>query len=122
MATGETGPIWTTAGGQMLEIKWMDSVHLTHSWKLTVRNGMESNALYAELVSRGFAPASKTNLIFRETPVQLCWVRAIIESGRDGLLRVFYADPETFARWICTTPTDANKKVIAAALAYRLTR
>lgn len=121
MATGETGPIWTTGNGGQLEIAWMDSAHLNQSWRMTVRRGKESPALYAELVARGFAPATQAPT-FRETPIQLCWVRAIIESGRRGLLRVFYNDPETFPDWICATPSEANKKVIASALKYRLTR
>ena len=116
--------IWKTNDGKAMEIIWMDSVHLYHSWMMTARNGRHNFKLRDELEARGLDPKDVPKL--RETLVQLCWVRAIIDSAGPSRnhfkLKLFYENPE---RWITDTAASTvpiNMKIAARATWHRLTR
>lgn len=103
----------------------MDSVHLYHSWAMTARNGRPNYALQDELTARGLASEQVPAL--RETPEQLCWVRAIIESEHTPTLkrlalRDFYANPAGWIERISDTYDYRAESIIALAVKYRLTR
>ena len=91
---------------------------------MTERNGRPNPSLLQELRSRGFHGDSDPP--YRETPIQMCWVRAIIDSqgpSRDHFkLELFYRDPD---RWIANALNGAapvNMEIVALATKYRLTR
>ncbi len=102
----------------------MDSVHLYYSWMMTARNGQHNSRLRDELEARGFVPKDVPKL--RETPEQLCWVRAIIDSvgpSRDHFkLSLFYRNPERWIADVMNSTDPTNLKIVAFALKYRLTR
>lgn len=108
---------WRTKQGEMLEIKWMDSVHLAHSLNLvlnTLINGtallarspaekykwaVDRSELYAELNSRKLATFRLDEGKFeppatRETPLQMCMLRAILETDNGHALNVWNNDRE----------------------------
>jgi hypothetical protein len=121
----KTRATWMTNNGQQLEIIWMDSMHLYHSWMMTARNGRHNYALRDELEARGLDPDKVPGL--RETPEQLCWVRAILDCDRSYTmkklaLRDFYANPTGWHSKQLSNYGLAAEPIIALAVKYRLTR
>lgn len=98
-----TEAIWKTRDGQSIPVKWMISAHLVHSFNLVVRRnqldarGIQSamkrdktgvlTAMVDELRARqlyNWRPDIQINtseLPARETPKQMCMLRALIDCG-----------------------------------------
>lgn len=116
---------WTTNSGQVLEIKWMDSVHLCHSWRLTVRNGRENPYLRQELFTRCLYDhqLGETLLDRRETKEELCWLRALIDSDAPyDQIPEFHRDRARFIKRVLSESVPFSRRTIALATKYRLTR
>lgn len=120
MSVKDTGAVWTTNDGRRLEIIWMDSLHLYHSFRMVLRAGKRNPALEAELKVRGLMVDGGTPR--RETPAQMIWVRALIDSGHTKELTRFYQDPEQFIASIMQARTPVEEKIVALAMQYRMTR
>jgi len=88
---------WQTKDGQLLNVAFMDSVHLLHSANMVIRNYANqpvyranfavSSSVYKEAIKRGYKPIDKqpgsafriTNFVYRESRKQLCMLQALLE-------------------------------------------
>ena len=120
---------WTTRSGEKLEIKWMDSVHLWHTHRMLLRDRTINYSVLNELEDR-WKPVDVSKVMtqptVRETPLQLCWVRAIIDTARvpsvkEAMLRSFYNTPNDWIAYVLDNPAT-HEVIIAQAMRYRLTR
>lgn len=134
--------IWTTQDGRKIPVSWMQSQHLCHAFKLAIRNNGLSRAgvmrhmlsadkpdvldyLTEELQVRGLLMWTDNSQIsistIRETPAQLCMLRAIIDSGGVHALLVgaFMKDRQTMLEWILDKPAE-HEDIIARFTEYRL--
>jgi hypothetical protein len=114
---------WRTRTGEEIEIAWMDSIHLYHSFRMSTNSPINSS-IYAknlkkELDDRGFFDCGGVVIrpARRETPLQMCWMRAVLDTKLDGWasdVRVIREHPDV---WSCGHPT-----IVALATKYRLMR
>lgn len=95
-----TEPVWTTQDGRKIPVKWMDSAHLVNSFNMLCRkNSLSRNqvnlmmqqagnevfkAMVNELRGRmlyNWRPDGQldTSKVPRETPAQLCMLRALLD-------------------------------------------
>ena len=110
--------VWTTMQGDKIPIKWMDSIHLIHSFNMVCRKNSITAlnwqkwgddkvmvAFVAELDSRGLLKWAShsstfsqldTVQVIRETPVELCMLRALIDTGSPSLVKSFRRDRQRF--------------------------
>ncbi len=107
--------IWKTRGGKVLEIAWMDSIHLIHAFNMQLRQivGMgltapqalelaaAKSSIYPEVVARGLLriePSEKQCSLprnkKRETLVEMCMLRAILDTNDARALTLWNSDRE----------------------------
>lgn len=120
MSIKDTGAIWRAADGTPHEIIWMTSTHIYHALRMVIRAGKRNLALKAELEVRGFLVDRDPPR--RETPAQMIWVRALIDSGQAKALSGFYRAPDQIIASIMQARTPVEQEVVALAMKYRLTR
>jgi len=125
---------WTTQDGRVLEIKWMDSIHLVHSVNMLMRkNSLNHLDLVKSLImaDKSFGPmlqelkdrklyaydklatpAQFTVPTHRESPIEMCMLRALIDTGIDD--RIVRADP-TFGWKVFRNNPEAHRNLVAGA-------
>lgn len=120
MNVKDIGAIWTAADGTRHEIIWMTSTHVYHALRMVMRAGKHNPALKAELEARGYSAEFESPR--RETPAQMIWARALLDSGYAKNLAIFHRDPEGVIASLMQASTPAEQEVVVLAMKYRLTR
>lgn len=138
--------MWRTQAGETIEVKWMASIHLVHSFNMVMRNNKFSandarhrlardnllTAMYREIDRRGlmhWAPSSNSSFdqlltdgIKRETPAQLAMLRAMLDTEPTASMSAkFQEDPQAYLEYILANPGDYQKEIVLFTQ-YRLER
>ena len=99
------GAIWTTNDGQKLDVRWMDSVHLAHSFNLVLRRvGLtrgKTSTVYPEIMHRRMLPDNYDSAPVaipteRETPDEMCMLNAVLNIHPSSFLS-WKQDKKAFA-------------------------
>jgi hypothetical protein len=134
--------IWKTLDGRELEVTWMSSKHLinalnnlyrklTHNCEEEKLGAIRRTALYEETISRQLVVFDFQKEEFlrpkqdRETLIEMCMLRAIIDTGNKDYLKDWNVDKkkafveiEMFAK----VGSPYAKQVLAKFAEYRLKR
>ena len=130
---------WTTQDGRTVEIKWMQSSHLVHSFNMILRkNGLnrdhvkkyEHHAVLGPMISElkrrrlyTWQPDDQLKPIkMRETPAQLCMLRALLDvlpAPDVKPIEAFYKDPQGAIEQMLANPHQ-NARLLARFTSYRL--
>ena len=138
----ENKATWTTQDGRTIEIAWMASAHLVATLNMLMRNNrlMRSTlkmaphtvrALYAEVQRRGLDHIVPHIALYdqfgvcklRETPTQLCMLRAMLDTDQVGekTLAEFQNDPQRVVEFF-TSNAAIYGRLMAKFVEYRLAR
>lgn len=138
---------WTTQAGEKIEVAWMTTPHLIHSFNMVMRKNNFSpdgvavrirknlgdvfQAMHTELRRRqrlrwqapGTPAQNQLQLdgARRETPQQLAMLRAILDTAplTDSISVEFMANPDKVIERIMTVPY-ADRDIAAKFIEYRL--
>jgi len=134
---------WKTNDGRVLDIRWMDSVHLVNSFNMLCRkHGLSKDITYAavmegttlpnmtnELKARGFynwgINGQANQLIIprhREKVQALCMFRAMMDHGMTDAAELFLYGDVPLEHYLSESDRLDMKEVIASYAAYRLER
>lgn len=139
--------VWRTQQGEVIEVQWMTSLHLVHSFNMVMRNNrFDANAarrrlamvndafstMYREIDRRGllhWAASGNSNFdqlrtdgIKRETPAQLAMLRAVLDTEPKASMSVtFQEDPQAYVEHILANPGGYQKEIVLFTQ-YRLER
>ncbi len=143
----QTWPTWRTAAGENIQIRWMQSTHLVHTMNKVIRDN-DISRHYLNLLTRG-SPRVKANIVLqlhdelkqrglavfesgpaqpqykvpnvRETPTQLCILRAILDAEHAPKIPVsaFYENPQKVVDTILENGT-LYPDLVAKFAEYRL--
>lgn len=130
---------WTTQDGRTIEIKWMQSSHLVHSFNMILRKNrfkrehmdqflkhatlgpmideLKCRYLYSWRPDDQLVPTK-----VRETPVQLCMLRALLDvwpMSDVGPIKAFHKDPQGAIEQMLANP-EKNARLLARFTLYRL--
>lgn len=140
MTVANKAATWTTQDGREIEIQWMQTSHLVHSFNMILRNNGLSRetvtryvgrthpviaSMVREIRTRGcYSWRPDDTLVtvnVRETPVQLCMLRAIIDSGDDPRIPVtdYLRNMDWYVNTITKRPNE-YPRIITKFAEYRL--
>lgn len=131
--------IWTTQDGVPIEVQWMTTPHLIHSFNMLLRKNNFNRvtteqriarttndvfgAMYAEIDKRQrlkwnmlVEGANKIDVdgVKRETPVQMAMLRAVLDTGKqfDKLSMNFHNHPQSAVDQIMADPVKFEKEIV----------